>query len=107
MTKKHKNILDNIKLTLLKTLPVGGSATLYGSRARGDAHKGSDWDVLVVVDKDILTMDDYNTITYPLVMLGWDYNEEINPIMYTTRQWDESRHTPFRENVERDGIKLV
>lgn len=98
--------LDSIKSTLRHTLPTGGRAWLYGSRARGDARIDSDWDILVVIDKDSLSLDDYAKITYPLTALGWDLGEEINPVLYSRKEWDDSLHTPFRENVERDAISL-
>ena len=44
---------------------------LYGSRARGDAQPGSDWDVLVVLEGPIHLMRDIHTTTvalYPLVL---------------------------------------
>ncbi len=98
--------LDSIKTVLRRTLPAGGRAWLYGSRARGDARRNSDWDILVVVDKDDLSFDDYAKITCPLTALGWDLGEEINPVLYSRKEWNESLHTPFRENVERDAISL-
>ena len=40
------------------------------SQARGDARRNSDWDILIVLDKDRLLLDDYDTVTYPLTKLG-------------------------------------
>ena len=48
--KQH--VLDSIKRTLFLHLPVGGRALLFGSQARGDAHAGSDWDILVILNKE-------------------------------------------------------
>ena len=101
-----KDILDNIKKMLAQILPEHATAKLYGSQARGDARFNSDWDILIVIDKDKLQPDDYDTITYPLTKLGWDLGAEINPIMYTKKEWETSRITPFYHNVERDAIIL-
>lgn len=35
-------------------------AYLLGSRARGDARKDSDWDVLILLDKPRITLEDCN-----------------------------------------------
>ena len=47
-----KKIIENIKKTLDASLPKQATAMLYGSQARGDAHQESDWDILIVLDKD-------------------------------------------------------
>lgn len=88
-------------------VPKGGKAFLYGSRARGDEHAGSDWDVLVLLDKDRLVQDDYDRVSYPFVLLGCEIGEEINPILYTQKEWEGYNITPFYENVSHDGIRLV
>lgn len=99
--------LTRIKQTATSTIPKGGKAILYGSRARGDARKNSDWDILILLDKDTLDQSDYDNVSYPFVLLGCDLDQEINPIMYTTKEWESYRITPFYENVTRDGIVLV
>lgn len=53
-------------------LPSGGHLWLYGSRARGDAHPTSDWDLLVLLDQDKLRDEDYDHISYPFTMLSCD-----------------------------------
>ena len=99
--------LTRIKQTATSTIPKGGKAILYGSRARGDARTDSDWDILILLDKDTLDQTDYDNVSYPFVLLGCDLGQEINPIMYTTKEWESYRITPFYENVTRDGIVLV
>ena len=99
--------LTRIKQTATSTIPKGGKAILYGSRARGDARKDSDWDILILLDKDTLDQSDYDNVSYPFVLLGCDLGQEINPIMYTTKEWESYRITPFYENVTRDGLVLV
>lgn len=101
-----KRILEDIRQTLLLHLPQKAEAILYGSQARGDEHPGSDWDVLVILDKDRLLPEDYDNITYPLAKLGWDIGADINPIMYTKKEWEASRITPFYHNVQHEGISL-
>ena len=42
MIKAMRNVLNGIEPNV--------HAILFGSRARGDAKEGSDWDVLVLID---------------------------------------------------------
>ena len=44
---RHSQVIDNIKEVAKKVLPKGSALYLYGSRARGDYHEGSDWDLLL------------------------------------------------------------
>lgn len=79
---------------------------LFGSRARGDARKDSDWDILILLDKDRITPEDMDTISYPIREFGWDIDEVLNPIMYTTQEWKAKSFTPFYKNVMKEGVPL-
>jgi len=102
-----QEVIESIKQTLAKHLPAGGRALLFGSQARGDARCESDWDILVILNKEKLLPADYDNVTYPLTVLGWDLGERINPIMYTAQEWEASRITPFYQNVNNEAIVLV
>lgn len=99
-------VIDNIKAVAEKTLPANSTLLLYGSRARGDNRPDSDWDLLILLDKERLSFNDYD-YGYPFRELGWDIGEEISPHIYTKKQWSEWTFLPFYKNVENDKIILV
>lgn len=80
---------------------------LYGSRARGDFHPDSDWDLLVLVDKESQQLQDFDRYAYPFVEMGWQIGAEINPMLYTYQEWEKRKFTPFYHNVEQDKITLI
>lgn len=99
--------LRSIRDTLHAVLPSRGCAILYGSRARGDARPNSDWDVLILIDKDKLEVRDYDEISYPLSELGWSLGIVISPILYTKKDWQAQSFTPFYKNVMSEGLSLA
>ena len=101
-----KPTLNAIRNCLAQNMPPHGIAMLFGSQARGTARTDSDWDILIILDKDTLLPSDYDKVTYPLTMLGWELGEEINPIMYSAKEWQKYKITPFYKNVEKEGIRL-
>lgn len=99
-------IINDIKTTATQVLPVGAKLLLFGSQARGDASSGSDWDLLIIVDKPKLTPTEEDDYTYSFYELGWKLGEEINPIIYTDSQWQQRANTPFYKDVMSEGIVL-
>lgn len=48
-----------------------------------------------------------DNINYPFVYLGWQMNEDVNPMLYTYSEWKERMASPFFQNVERDKLQLA
>lgn len=100
-----EEILDKIRYTVKKNAP-DARVVLYGSRARGDARPDSDWDILVVVDKEQTDIADYKRIAYPLYDLGCESDASISVSLYTKNDWKRRSFTLFYKNVEAEGIVL-
>ena len=105
MDRTH--VIESIRQVAKTALPTGSSLLLYGSRARGDAHKGSDWDLLILLDKPELADSDCDNVSFTFTMLGWNIGELISPQLYTKKEWEAISFLPFYKNVEHDKIVLV
>ena len=103
----YSKVLDSIREVAAKTFPQNSSLLLYGSRARGNAHEGSDWDLLILLDKPKIEESDYDKISFPFTLLGWNIGELISPQMYTKKEWESLSFLPFYKNVEHDKINLI
>ena len=100
------DVLQAIK-DIVRTYPPEGEAYLFGSRARGDNRPDSDWDVLLLVDKEKVTLHDHNEYSYPLRELGWDVNAEINPLIFSQKQWTElERKSLFYHVVMDERVRI-
>ncbi len=103
---KQEIVISRIKDVAQKAVPLDGQVLLYGSRARGDAHKDSDWDLLIILNKPRIEQSDYDNVVFPFTSLGWDIDENIIPVIYTKEEWAKCSFLPFYKNVERDKIVL-
>ena len=104
--KETKNILKEIKRIVIEEEP-SAKIYLYGSRGRETAHKDSDWDLLILLDKEKITPEVERKITHPLYDLEFDTGEVISPMIYTEKEWyTKYKITPFYHNVMQEGKLL-
>ena len=106
MKNIDKNILTQIK-KIVKGKDPSAKIYLYGSRSRGTAKSESDWDLLILLNRDKISIDLEREITYPLYDLEFETGEIISPMLYTENEWNTKYSiTPFYRNVMREGQML-
>lgn len=102
----RKELLNRIRAIVLAIEP-NAKIYLYGSRARGAGKNDSDWDLLILIDKEEITAQNEYDITSPLYDLEFEVGEVISPMIYTEKEWfGKYTVTPFYSNVMREGILL-
>ncbi len=105
MTDSNK-LLNAIKKSVTGEYP-DAKIILYGSRARSTSNKDSDWDLLILINKDKITPEIEESITYQLYDLELEFGEVISPMVYSEDDWtNKFKITPFYHNVMREGKQL-
>lgn len=106
MKISETKILNQIKRIVRKKEP-SAKIYLYGSRSSGTAKNDSDWDLLILLNKDTISPEIEREIISPLYDLEFDTGEVISPMIYTEKEWySKYKVTPFYQNVMREGRLL-
>jgi predicted nucleotidyltransferase len=105
MKEKSPDIKQLIRQKISEVDP-DAEVILYGSRARGDNRKDSDWDILVLTDYpvDHNKEREFRNHIYNLELLS---GESFSVFVYSRTDWNtRQRISPFYYNVMEDGIRL-
>lgn len=98
------DFLQKIKFTVLSQ-EGNAELILFGSRARGDHKHDSDWDILVLTEREI----DFSTqkeIRHKVFDLELEYAQAVTAMFIDRKLWNKLSITGFYENVINDGIVL-
>jgi predicted nucleotidyltransferase len=78
---------------------------LFGSRARGDFNKESDWDFLILTEKQ----EDYKLqekIFEKMFDAELETNEIFGTIVHNKKDWEKYEITPLYQFIKNEGIRL-
>ena len=107
LSEKPQRIFGEIQALKRRILP-NDRVFLFGSRARGDAHEDSDWDLLVILKKNGKhNWDDFDNYAFPFEEIGWNHGVAINSLLYTQEEWVKRKITPFYKNIESEGVEII
>ena len=106
MSTRQLEIEGLIRSLGAEILPKGARLILFGSQARDEATPSSDWDLLILLDGEKVSNEDFDRWVFPFISLGWSLGVEINPVVYTFSEWQQRSITPFYKNVMKERVEL-
>ncbi len=103
---KREQIFQLIKKVVDKNAP-DSEVYLYGSQARGNAKKFSDWDLLILLNTPNVSFDFETNFMDEFYELELKTGEIFSPLIYSKNDWNSNyTFTPFYENIQKEGIRL-
>jgi predicted nucleotidyltransferase len=98
-------LVYRVKDSILSITPKA-DIYLFGSRARGDFQKESDWDLLILTQSSV-TSTLRNDIITQLFYIELETEQAISAIIHQINEWNENyKITPLYENIKKEGILL-
>ena len=77
---------------------------LFGSQARGDSWEGSDYDMLVIVDKRIPFIRE-KVLEVAEVMMN-KHEKLFSTLIYSEEEWEKAQGFPLAWNIKHEGIPV-
>jgi len=104
MDRVEKAILKRFK-TLLSQRVKLDKIILFGSRARGDAARSSDMDLIVILD-DLVDDETRDYVSDCAWEAGFEYGIVVVPFVFNKNEWDNGpeRYSLFVKAVEMEGV---
>ena len=96
---------NKIKELVMQSDP-SARVVLFGSRARGDERPDSDWDVLIIVNQDRADFATFMKVGNPLYDFADENGIEINPVIFTKKQWENAKPSLFKHHILEEGVIL-
>jgi predicted nucleotidyltransferase len=98
-------VLSRIK-NLVREVDPTADVILYGSRARGDEHQESDWDLLILVDSKT-DLDYERVFRHRLYEIELDLGEAFSVSLYNKNEWRLNHWmTPLYQNINKEGLRI-
>jgi predicted nucleotidyltransferase len=80
---------------------------LYGSRARGDNKRDSDWDVMILLNRKNVDKKVEQTFRHHLLDIELEIGVPISVFVYSKSDWEGKYSvTPLFKSIKKEGILI-
>jgi predicted nucleotidyltransferase len=105
MKQKDNYIAKQIRDSI-SSIDSKAQVIVFGSRARGDARRESDWDILILTGYPVSTEIE-RSFRNNLFDLEIETGEVFTTFVYQKKDWDtKHKVTPLYRNIKKEGVRL-
>ncbi len=106
MNQKEIDITQKIKARIRDKNP-NADIVLYGSHARGQSNKDSDWDILILLNQPNVNRLIEKEYRDELFDIELEIGEPISTFVFSKSDWEQKYlMTPLYQNIKKEGINL-
>jgi len=106
MIRRKQHIIQLIRQKVNK-LDDTAEVILYGSRARGDNKRDSDWDVMILLNRRNVDKKVEQIFRHHLLDIELEIGVPISVFVYSKSDWEGKYSiTPLFKNIKKEGILI-
>lgn len=106
MIRSKKHIIQLIRQKVSE-LDNTAEVILYGSRARGDNKRDSDWDVMILLNRKNVDKKVEQTYRHHLLDIELEIGVPISVFVYSKSDWEGKYSiTPLYKSIKKEGILI-
>jgi len=103
----HKQRLIQRIVNIVNKNDPDSEVYLYGSQARGDSNKLSDWDLLILLNQKSISFETETKFMDEFYEIELETGEIISPLIYSKADWNSKRSiTPLFDNIKNEGVRI-
>ena len=106
MIRRKQHIIQLIRQKV-NEIDSTAEVILYGSRARGDNKRDSDWDVMILLKQKNVDKKIEQTFRHHLLALELEIGVPISVFVYSKSDWEGKYSiTPLFKSIKKEGILI-
>ena len=106
MIRRKQHIIQLIRQKV-NELDTTAEVILYGSRARGDNKRDSDWDVMILLNRKNVDKKDEQIFRHHLLDIELEIGVPISVFVYSKSDWEGKYSiTPLFKSIKKEGILI-
>ena len=106
MSEREEYILKLIS-SAIKSKDSNAEIILYGSRARGTAHSESDWDLLILLNRENVSRKIEQEFRHALIDIELETGEAFSTFVFSKKEWENKYWvTPLYQSIKKEGVQI-